>query len=150
MKSPLEMRALAAPAAAAPFDFDEFERRRAQLRHRARAAGWSASAALGVLAVVPVLAVLTQQEPAASVIAPPVGTVTRPAAEIFTQPALVDMERFALTSELEDHIALLDAEISAARLRPVSRDELGRMESTRAQLNDSLQRVNYAHALLDM
>jgi hypothetical protein len=150
MKSSLDLRALALPAADAPFDFAELERRRAVVRHRARAAGWSATAAIGVLAVVPVVAVLTQAEPAAMVIATP-GAETRPVADVFLQrPALVDMDRFTVTSELEDHIALLDAEISAARLRPVPGEQLQRMESTRARLNDSLQRVTYAHALLDL
>jgi hypothetical protein len=150
MNAPLELRALAAAAGTAPFGFEEFERRRAQHRHRARAAGWSATAAIGVLAIVPVVAVLTQPEPAAHVIGPVAGEVT-PVADVFRRPpALVDMSRFALTSELEDHIALLDAEISAARLRPVPREQLRSMETAREQLNDSLQRVNYAHALLDL
>lgn len=150
MKSPQDLRTLAMPPADAPFDFAEFEQRRAQVRHRARAAGWSATAAIGVLAVVPVVAVITQPEPAAVVTATPAAQV-RPQAEVFLQPpALVDMDRFAVTSELEDHIALLDAEISAARLRPVPGEQLQRMESTRERLNDSLQRVAHAHALLDL
>lgn len=150
MKNPLDLRALATPAGDVPFDFAGFERRRAQVRHRARAAGWSAAAAIGVLAVVPVLAVLTQPEPAATVTGPPAQSLT-PVADVFLQPpALVDMDRFALTSELEDHIALLDAEISVARLTPVPEAELQRLETTRARLNDSLQRVTYAHALLDL
>ncbi len=150
MRNPLELRALATPGGAAPFDFAEFERRRAQVRHRARAAGWSATAAIGVLAVVPVVAVLTQPEPAATVMGPSADAVP-PVADVFLRPpALVDMGRFAITSELQDHIALLDAEISAARLRPVPAAELERLEITRARLNDSLQRVTYAHALLDL
>jgi hypothetical protein len=150
MKSLHELRDLAVPAGGAPFDFDEFERRRAQARHRARATGWSAAAAIGLLAGVPIIAVLTQAEPAATVIAPSAAEVT-PVAEVFQNPpALVDMDRFTVTSDLEDHIALLDAEISMARLRPLSREELRRMEATREQLNDSLQRVSYAHALLDL
>ncbi|MDQ2639693.1 MAG: hypothetical protein M3Y79_03810 [Pseudomonadota bacterium] len=150
MRNPQDLRALATPSGGAPFDFAEFERRRAQVRHRARTAGWSAAAAIGMLAVVPVVAVLTQPEPAATVTGPPAAAMT-PVADVFLQPpALVDMDRFALTSELEDHIALLDAEISAARLTPVPDAELERLETTRARLNDSLQRVTYAHALLDL
>lgn len=146
----LELRTLGAGEASAPFAFEEFERRRTAVAKRVRVARWSAAAALMVLAVVPVVAVLTQAEPAAMVVAKPASELT-PVADVFSRaPALVDMDRFAVTSELEDHIALLDAEISAARLRPASADELERMESTRAQLNDSLQRVSYAHALLDL
>lgn len=150
MTSPSDLRALAAAGSAAPFDFATFELRRAQARHRGRVAGWSAVTALAVLTAVPVVALLTQPEPAAFVLGPPPGAIT-PAADMFQQPpALVDMDRFALTSELEDHIALLDAEISVARLTPVAPEQLRRMEATRAQLNESLVRVSYAHALLDL
>jgi hypothetical protein len=150
MTSPSDLRVLAADAAAAPFDFETFEQRRQRARDRGRVAGWSAAAALGVLTAVPVVALLTQPEPAAIVLGPPAGAMT-PAAEMFQQPpALVDMDRFALTSELEDHIAMLDAEISVARLTPVAPEQLRRMEATRAQLNESLVRVAYAHALLDL
>lgn len=150
MSALLQLRELASAGSQAPFDFDAFEARRARARHWHRAAGWSAIGAIGVLAAVPVLALLTRPEPNARVMSQP--AAARPAAaEVFLQsPALVDMDRFALTSELEDHIAVLDAEISAARLRPVSPADLKRMESAREQLNSSLQRVNYAHALLDL
>jgi len=145
----LPLRALDAMPGDAPVAFEEFERRRALARHRTRQASLSAVAALGVLAMVPLVAVLTQGQPAAMVLEQ--ATVRPSSAEVFQQaPALVDMARFALTSELEDHIAPLDAEISAARLRPVAAEELQRMERARRQLNDSLQRVNYAHALLDL
>lgn len=150
MNESSRLRALDRPAAGAPFDFAEFERRRAQARHRGRMAGWSATAAIGVVALVPVAAVLTRPDPAAQVIGPG-ATEVRPLADVFAQPpALVDLDRFAVTSELEDYIALLDAQISAARLQPKPAEELRRMESTRAQLSDSLQQVTYAHALLDL
>lgn len=149
MKSPIELRALVEVPEAAPFGFDEFERRSAAQRHRVRTLGWSTAAVVGVLALVPVLAVLTQSPgPAATVVS--VSTATASPAELFQQPALVDMDRFAITSELEDHIALLDAEISQAQLRPVPTAELRQMETARRQLNDSLQRVSYAHSLLDL
>lgn len=150
MKPVTDLRALAEGAASAPFDFATFEHRRRLSRLRGRTAGWSAAAALGVLTAVPLLAVLTQQEPAAQVMAPPASTVI-PSIERFQQPpALVDMSRFAVTSELEDYIAMLDAEISAARLTPVAPERLRRMETARSELTDSLQRVTYAHALLDL
>lgn len=150
MNAQTDLRVLAGPAGEVPFGFEEFERRRAHARHRTRAAGWSASAAIGVLAIVPVVAVVTQPAPAARVIAAPAGELV-PVAEVFRQPpALVDMGRFALTSELEDQIAMLDAGISAARLSPVSNEEIRRMEAAREQINDSLRSVNYAHALLEL
>jgi hypothetical protein len=66
------------------------------------------------------------------------------------QPALVDLGQFEITSALEDHIALLDAQISAARVYAAPPERLRQMESTRAQLNESLQRVSYAQALLSL
>jgi hypothetical protein len=150
MSAQPDVRALAGLAGEVPFGFDEFERRRAQVRHRTRAAGWSATAAIGVLAIVPVVAVVTQPAPAARVIAAPASELV-PVAEVFRQPpALVDMGRFVVTSELEDHIAMLDAGISAARLSPVSGEEIRRMEAAREQISDSLRSVNYAHALLEL
>lgn len=150
MNETSQLRALELPAAEPPFDFEEFERRRARARHHGRVATWSATAAIGVLTLVPVMAILTQPGPDAQVIRPAF-TDVRTAAEILAAPpALVDLDRFAMTSELEDHIALLDAQISATLLQPVPAEELRRMESTRAQLSDSLQQVSYAHALLDL
>lgn len=147
---PPDLRALGAVEVVPPFDFEDFEQRRAAVRHRRRAAGWSAAAAVGVLALVPAVALLTQPQPAARVIAPAAGEVM-PLADVFRQPpALVDMERFAVTSELEDYIALLDAQISAARLAPVPHEDLRRLETARAALDDSLQRVARAHELLDL
>lgn len=145
-----DLRNLAGRAIEPPFGFEQFEMRRALVRHRQRTTGWSAAAALGVLALVPVVALLTQPEPTAQVIGRPADELP-PLADVFRQPpALVDMERFAVTSELEDYIALLDAQISAARLSAVPREELNRLESTRARLRDSLLSVSQAHALLDL
>jgi hypothetical protein len=45
---------------------------------------------------------------------------------------------------------LLDAEISAAQVHAVPAEKLRQMESTRQQLNDSLQRVSYAQSLLNL
>ena len=62
--------------------------------------------------------------------------------------ALMFIERFA--GELEDRIALLDAELSAARVRQAPAEQLRRVEGARQQMNESLQRVSYAHALLSL
>jgi Tfp pilus assembly protein PilN len=62
----------------------------------------------------------------------------------------VNLDQFDLTTELEDHIALLDAELSAARVQAAPAQQLRQMESTREQLTQSLQRVSYAHSLLNL
>jgi hypothetical protein len=144
MNAPVELRQLAAhDPAAPPFGFDEFDRRRARALRQRRAAGWSVAGSVSVLGLVGVLAVLTQ--------APPAAELTAAALEARdAQPALVDLGQFAVTSELEDHIALLDAEISAARVGAAPQERLHEMESARAELNDSLQRVSYAHSLLSL
>ncbi len=150
MTAPTDLRLLSAAEPAAPFGFAQFEQRRAALGRRSRLRQMAVASALAVVAIVPLIAVLTQPAPAARVIAPSADQLM-PLADVFQQPpALVDMRRFAITSELEDYIALLDAQISAARLAAVPREELRRLETTRAQLHDSLQRVSHAHALLDL
>jgi len=153
MNQPHELRELAGHAdATPPFGFEELLRRRAAGEQRRRAVAWSIAGSAGVLGAVALLALLTQRpEPAATVIpalpAKNVGVAARVAAS--GEPALVDLGQFALTSELEDHIALLDAQISAARVYAASPEQLRQLERARAQLNDSLQRVSYAQTLLN-
>jgi hypothetical protein len=145
----MDLRRLAeATPAMPPFGFEEFERRRAAAQGRQRATLWSIAASVAVLGLVGLLALMTQPElPAAMVL-------TTPAAEAPPagpyQPALVDLSQFEITSALEDHIALLDAQISAAHVYAAPPERLQQMESTRAQLNESLQRVSYAQALLSL
>ncbi len=123
-----------------PFGFEEFERRRAAAEARRRAGVWSAAASVAVLGLVAMLALVTQSP--------------QPVAELSGavpyQPALVDVGQFDVTSELQDHIALLDAQISAARVYQAPPERLHQMEYAREQLNDSLQRVSYAQTLLDL
>jgi hypothetical protein len=151
MNTSTDLRPLAAvPETPPPFGFDEFERRQAAAMQRRRATNWSLAAAGVVLGLVPVLALLTQgPEPAALVMHSTVDAAPS-VSDAFDQPALVDLGQFAVTSELEDHIALLDAEISAAQVYAAPAEKLQQMESTRQQLNDSLQRVSYAQSLLNL
>jgi len=99
---------------------------------------------IGVAAVVAMLALLTQ------VPEPVVEESTFTLVEAPYQPALVDVGRFEVTSDLEDHIALLDAQISAARAYEAPPERVRQMEYAREQLNDSLQRVSYAQTLLGL
>lgn len=134
---------------APPFGFDEFLRRQGLRESRRRATTLAAAGSVAALGLVSLVAVLTQ--------APgPVGIAASPAAAVVVEapvhelPALVDLGRFEVTSEIEDHIALLDAEISAARVQTAPVENLREMETTRERLNDSLQRVSYAHSLLNL
>ena len=148
MTQSIDLRRLPDADATAPFDFEEFERRIVAAGRRRRATIWSSAASIGTLGVVALLALMTQvQEPAAVVFTGPQPVVPT-ANEAPFEPAVVDVGRFEMTSELEDHIALLDAQISAARVYAAPPERLRQMESTRAQLNESLQRVSYAQALL--
>ncbi len=151
MNTSTDLRPLvAAPATLPPFGFDEFERRQLAARQRRRATNWSLAAAGVVLGLVPVLALLTQGPEPAALVMHSTADATPSATAAFDQPALVDLGQFAVTSELEDHIALLDAEISAAQVYAAPAEKLQQMESTRQQLNDSLQRVSYAQSLLNL
>jgi hypothetical protein len=148
MTPTIDLRRLPAEVAA-PFGFEEFERRIAVADRRRRANIWSTAASAGTLGVVALLALMTQvQEPAAVVFTGPPAVEAALPADVPYEPAVIDLGHFEVTSDLEDHIALLDAQISAARVYAAPPERLRQMESTRAQLNESLQRVSYAQALL--
>jgi hypothetical protein len=141
------LRALAAgDVTAAPFGFEAFEQRRAMVAVRRRATMVSAAGSIAALAFVSVMALVTQGPPQLAAMETPDSQVISAPAERL--PALVNLDQFDVTTELEEHIAVLDAELSAARVQAVSPDRLRQLESTRAQLNQSLQRVSYAHSLL--
>ena len=135
---------------AVPYDFAEFQRRRMAAERRRGATMWSIAALLGVLGTVALLALMTQKPESQALLVDVAPAKATPARKLVqSQPALVDMGQFALTSELEDHIALLDEQISAARVYAAPPEQLRQLEYTRRQLNDSLQRVSYAQNLLD-
>ncbi len=150
MTHSLDLRRLAeATPAMPPFGFEEFAQRRTMAQGRQRATVWSVIASVAVLGLVGLLALMTQPElPAAIVPTAPAAEAPAPAGP--HQPALVDLGQFEITSALEDHIALLDAQISAAHVYAAPPERLRQMESTRAELNESLQRVSYAQALLSL
>jgi len=105
---------------------------------------------MAVLALVSGVALLTQPDDAVYIVSAPSRAVQTDAEAEPQLPALVDMAQFDVTSTLEDHIALLDAELSAARVQQVPDAQLRPIESAREQLSASLQRVSYAHALLNL
>ena len=147
------LRTLAALDAAAPFDFERFEQRRARATAQRRAVLWGTALSVVLLAMVGVIALLTQPDVRRPLLAATPHEVREPAASERRSPeppALVDLGQFDVTSELEDRIALLDAELSVARVERVPTEQLRRIESTREQMNQSLQRVSYAHALLSL
>jgi hypothetical protein len=143
------LRALAArDVPAAPFEFEVFEHRRAMAAVRRRATLLSAAGSVAALAFVSVMALVTQG-PARMVVEDTVPiVVAAPVADEL--PALVNLDQFDITTEIEEHIAVLDAELSQARAGAAPADQVRQLESARAQLNRSLQRVSYAHSLLDL
>jgi len=148
------MRQLAAQRVAAPFGFEVFEQRRDRAVARRRTVVWGAALSVSMLALVGILALVTQPRVDRDSIMAAVESqelsVLPGVSQHADSPALVDMSRFELTSELEDRIALLDAELSAARVQRAPVEQLRRIEGTRQQMSESLQRVSYAHALLSL
>jgi len=146
-----ELRVLAArQEQQAPWSYEHFEQRRSRATVQRRAAVWSAGLSMAVLALVSGVALLTQPDDAVYIVSVPLRAVQADAEAEPQLPALVDMAQFDVTSTLEDHIALLDAELSAARVQQVPDAQLRPIESAREQLSASLQRVSYAHALLNL
>jgi len=148
------LRSLASQDAQAPFGFEVFEQRRARAVSRRRTALWGSALSVSMLALVGILALVTQPQVDRDSLMAAVEShdqMALPRAERHVESsALVDMSRFELTSELEDRIALLDAELSAARVQRAPAEQLRRIEGAREQMNESLQRVSYAHALLSL
>jgi hypothetical protein len=148
------LRQLASQESPAPFGFDVFEQRRARAVARRRTVGWGSALSVSMLAMVGLLALVTQPQVDGDPVMAAVEARDLMALPLDGRspdsPALVDMSRFELTSELEDRIALLDAELSAARVQRAPAEQLRRIEGTREQMNESLQRVSYAHALLSL
>ncbi len=143
-----DLRRLAVDAPVAPYGFESFEQRRALASVRRRNSWLGAAGSIAALGVVSIMALVTQTPPQLQVVANT--PADRAASESAELPALVNLDRFDLTTELEDRIAVLDAELSIARVEAVPAEQLRQLESTRQQLNDSLQRVSYAHSLLNL
>lgn len=153
MSMPESLRSLAARGApVAPFGFEAFEQRCAVVAARRRVTIWSATGSIAVLGVVSMVALLTQapQPLVAAAAAAHSQAQVMTGVRFIEAPALVDLDQFDLTAALEDHIAVLDDQLSAARVQAVPSEQLQQLESTRAQLNDSLQRVSYAHSLMSL
>jgi hypothetical protein len=139
------LQALAAQdATASTCSYEEFEQRQARTAARRHAVTWGAAVSVAALGLVVAIAVSTQdiQRFAAA--------DTLPVTVVADTPALVDLDQFEVTSDLEDHIAMLDAQLSMARAYSIPSAQLQQLESTREQLNGSLQRVSHAHSLLSL
>ena len=151
MTKPIDLQQLAgAQHHAMPYDFAEFQRRSTAAERRRGATMWSVATLLGVLGTVALIALMTQKPASQALLVDTAPAKAKPVRKVVhSQPALVDMGQFALTSELEDHIALLDEQISVARVYAAPPEQLRQLEYTRKQLNESLQRVSYAQNLLN-
>lgn len=133
---------------AAPFSFETFERRRGMAMVRRRATIVSAAGSVAALAFVSVMALVTQGPARLQIEDAAPLQVVEPVAEQL--PALVNLDQFDMTTEIEEHIAVLDAQLSEARAQAAPVEQVHQLESTRAQLSQSLQRVSYAHSLLSL
>ena len=132
---------------AVPFGFEQFERRRALAAVRRRTTFLGAAGSIAALGVVSIMALVTQLPQPQVVVAPPEQAAPAETAQL---PALVNLDQLDVTTALEEHIALLDAELSVARVQAAPAQQLRQMESAREQLNQSLRRVSYAHSLLEL
>lgn len=144
----LPLRQLAATEAALPppYDFAEF-RRRGQLRSgrlvRAIAVAATLSAVLLGTALWRYVDVGPAELPAAVAV-----SMTDPA-ESDGLPALVRAGHWAARTEIEERIAVLDAMLSEGRVSGGQADRLRDLEQGRSTLVDALQRVAYAHQLVE-
>jgi hypothetical protein len=162
------LRELPDDAQALPYDFREFQRRAAQRalaaqeRHGGRLLAAAAAIAVTALAVVlrfgapaPHVAAggVTSGEIAPRQAAP---TLTaRPEvlehwlASLPSDPALVRVGARAAVSGLEDRIAQLDDQLSAARLEPAQAGRFEALQQERTRLMGALVQVRYAETLAD-
>jgi len=153
----------------APYDFCEFQRRAAQ---RTRAAeerhDGRLLAAAGAIAVMAIAVLLRFGAPAPRVAAgsvavgentaPPATLTLAPArpevlehwlASLPSDPALVRVGARAAVGGLEDRIAQLDDQLSAARLEPAQAERLDALQQERTRLMGALVQVRYAETLAD-
>lgn len=141
------LEALSVAEAAAPYGFDEFERRGARRiadRRRARH-GLVASFATVAVAVLAAIAVL---QPRAPDVGEPALVYDAGAFVPAEEPAVVDVGQLVVRESLADRIALLDLQLTEGRAYAMPEDELAQLAATRDQLERSLRGVAYAHALM--
>ena len=125
----------------APWNFEIFEQRRARATAQRRAILWGSALSVAVLAIVGLLALVTQPQVTRPLLAAtPAATQQVAAPEVVSmpieQPALVDMSQFDVTSELEDRIVLADRNFAHRGgnkgLAPLLADEFGDFGGTAA------------------
>jgi hypothetical protein len=155
--------------ALAPYDFREFKRRGAQRTHAAQerqdARLLAAAAAIAVMAIAvllrfgaPAPRVAAGNVTIGEVTAPPAAPTLVPAqpevlehwlAGLPSDPALVRVGARAAVGGLEDRIAQLDDQLSAARLEPAQAGRLDALQRERTWLMGALVQVRYAETLAD-
>ena len=152
-----------------PYDFGEFQRRAAQRtlaaqeRHGGRLLAVVAATAVMALAVLLRFGAPAPRGAAGSVTigevtALPAAPTLMPArpevlehwlASLPSDPALVRVGARAAVSGLEDRIAQLDDQLSAARLEPAPAGRLDALQQERTRLMGALVQVRYAERLAD-
>ncbi len=129
-----------------PYDFAEF-RRRGPLRGLGLLRLTAVAATLGAVLLGTALWRYVDVGPAALPAVMPV-TMTGPAVSDGS-PALVRAGHWAARTEIEERIAVLDAMLSESRVSGGQADRLRALEQGRSTLVDALQRVAYAHQLVE-
>ena len=153
-----------------PYDFREFRRRAERRAVAARGRGGGPLVAAAALIVVTALVLLlrlgappaprvaSDSAPAGAATVrhvPPPATGARPEvmehwlANLPSEPALVRVGARAAVSGLEDRIAQLDDQLSAARLEPAQAGRLYALQQERTRLMGALVQVRYAETLAD-
>jgi hypothetical protein len=154
-------------AARPPYEFSEFSRRysRRRVREKQRPLRLMAAAVAVVVAgwvlrhgLAPVIGEVAMPTDAPMADAPPPGSAHWPVllptvnAESWLnehpRQALVQVPAQMAVTELEDQIATLDDQLTAAQLSPPSARQLALLQRDRAQLVESLAQVRYAQNLV--
>jgi hypothetical protein len=141
------LQVLASRETGLPYGFDEFEQRavRRASRRRAQRQGLAAAFAFCGVAVLTAIVIL-QLRPSASSQMPALVYDTPYLTD--PEPAVVDVGRLTVRDALADRIALLDLQLTEGRAYSAPEEDMAKLAATRAQLEQSLRSVTYAHALM--
>jgi hypothetical protein len=141
------LQSLASRDTGPPYGFEEFEQRAGRRAARRRAQHRGLAATFAFCGVAILAAILTQQPRTSPSAQMPELVYDTPYAAAL-EPAVVDVGRFTVRDTLADRIALLDLQLTEGRAYSAPEEDMAKLAATRAQLEQSLRSVTYAHALM--